>query len=100
MKTNPIVSRYVPAIGSYLRDRSNTFHRVRYEDLVQSPEESMTALSNFLELDFEEGLVEYGRQKHITKSYGDPMSVEKTPTTGHHIVEFMDPRLTCRSRGP
>lgn len=74
---NPIVSRYVPAIGWLLRERPVDFVHVRYEDLVRDPEPHMRRILSYIGLDFEEGCVEYGKQKHITKSFGDPMSVER-----------------------
>jgi len=74
---NPIVGPYVAAIGKFLRDAAVPAVRVRYEDLVKDPEPEMRRVLAHLGLDFEEGVVEYGRQKHISKSYGDPVSVER-----------------------
>ena len=76
-ETNPIVKPYVDAIGRFLIARPVPSVRVRYEDLVQSPEPEARRILDHLGLAFEPGCVEYGKQKHITKSYGDPMSVEK-----------------------
>lgn len=75
--TNPVVKPYVQAIGTFLHEAQVAHVRVRYEDLVQDPEREMRRVLEHLGLDFEPGCVDYGRQKHITKSYGDPMSVEK-----------------------
>ncbi len=75
--TNPVVSRYVGAIGQFLTDKPVDMVRVRYEDLVQNPETEMKRVLDHLGFEFEEAVVNYGSKKHITKSYGDPMSVEK-----------------------
>lgn len=76
-ETNPLVEPYVSGIGEFLTNPDVPSVRVRYEDLVQQPEAEMRRVLDHLGLEFEEGCVEYGRQKHITKSYGDPKSVEK-----------------------
>lgn len=75
--TNPIVAPYVRAIGSFLIDQPVPHVRVRYEDLVQEPEREMKQILDHLRLPYEPGVVDYGKQTHITKSYGDPMAVEK-----------------------
>lgn len=77
METNPVVGPYVKAIGSFLHTQAVPYVQVRYEDLVRDPEPEMRRVLAHLGLSFEPGVVEYGKQKHITKSYGDPMSVEK-----------------------
>jgi hypothetical protein len=74
---NPIVQRYVPAVGALLRERPVDCVHVRYEDVVQDPEASMRRILEHLGLPFEPGCVEYGQQQHITKSFGDPHSVER-----------------------
>jgi len=74
---NPIVQRYVPAIGALLRQRPVDFVHVRYEDVVRDPEAQMRRITDHLGLPFEAGCVEYGRQQHITKSFGDPHAVER-----------------------
>ena len=76
-EANPLVKPYVNAIGTFLIQKPVPMVRVRYEDLVQNPEPEIRRILLHLGLPFETGCVEYGKQKHITKSYGDPMSVEK-----------------------
>ncbi|MEE8408045.1 MAG: sulfotransferase [Myxococcota bacterium] len=76
-ETNPLVQPYVSGIGDFLVNKPVPYVRVRYEDLVQDPESEMRRVLAHLELDYEQGCVDYGKQKHITKSYGDPKSVEK-----------------------
>jgi hypothetical protein len=75
--TNPVVGPYVAAIGKFLREKPVPAVRVRYEDLVKDPEPEMRRILDHLGLSFEPGVVEYGKQKHISKSFGDPMSVER-----------------------
>lgn len=83
-EANPVVARYVAAIGSFLLEPGVDVVRVRYEDLVQNPEGEMHNVLAHLGLPFEPAVVTYGEQKHISKSYGDPMGVEKhkRPVTG------------------
>ncbi len=76
-RANPIVARYVPAIGRFLRERPVPFVHVRYEDLVRDPEAELCKIFDHLPLPFEPATITYGRQAHISKSYGDPMSVER-----------------------
>jgi hypothetical protein len=75
--TNPVVPSYVPAIGKFILEKPVPFVKVRYEDVVQEPEREMKRVFEHLGVPFEVGVVDYGKQKHISKSYGDPMSVEK-----------------------
>lgn len=77
LKTNPIVQDYVPAIGEFLRSRAVNMIRVRYEDLTTNPETEMQRIAQHIGLEFEPDLVTYGNQEHITKSFGDPMTVHK-----------------------
>lgn len=74
---NPIVGHYVPAIGEFLLGQKVPYVHVRYEDLVQEPEAAMRRVLAHVQLPFEPGVVTYGMQKHISKSYGDPVSVER-----------------------
>jgi hypothetical protein len=76
-EANPILRRYVPAIGSFIIERPVPFVQVRYEDLVTEPEGEMRRICAHLGVEFEPETITYGRQQHISKSYGDPMSVER-----------------------
>ncbi|MED5464111.1 MAG: sulfotransferase [Myxococcota bacterium] len=80
---NPIARHYVPALANFMRDATVPFVHVRYEDLVADPTTQMTRILNHLNLEFEPNVVTYGNQAHITKSFGDPMNVErhKQPVT-------------------
>ena len=84
---NPILERYVPAIARFLRERPAPIHPIRYEELVKAPEDHMRSLSEFLGLNFEQAMVDYGDADNPTsaaRGLGDPMKVasEKRPTTG------------------
>lgn len=75
---NPIIERYVPAIARFLRDANTPYFHMRYEDLVQNPAEIMERACAYLELPFEDGMVEYGKKKEPTrKGLGDPIGVNQ-----------------------
>lgn len=76
LEQNPLVEPYVESLGSFLVKNPDVVH-LRYEDLVACPEDEMRRVLDDWGLEFEEACVEYGRVSHITKSYGDPMSVER-----------------------
>lgn len=83
---NPIIERYVPAIARFLRERPVPLQHIRYEELVAEPERLMRDACDFLALDFEPGMVDYGEaapQHSAARGLGDPMKVasEKRPTT-------------------
>jgi hypothetical protein len=78
---NPVVERYVPAIARFIRQNQAgqgvpTFV-VRYEDLVQDPADWLRRMFDFLGVPHEEAAVEYGKHKHIKKSFGDPVTVNQ-----------------------
>lgn len=76
---NPLLERYVPAIGRFLREAPVALHRVRYEELVRDPEGHARAMADFLGVEFEPGMVDYGSgadaQRESTRGLGDPMTV-------------------------
>ncbi len=83
---NPIIERYVPAIARFLRERPVPLQHIRYEELVAEPERHMRAACDFLGVDFEAGMVDYGEaapQQASARGLGDPMTVasETRPTT-------------------
>jgi len=85
---NPLLERYVPTIARFVRTASVPIHRVRYENLVQEPEENARTICSFLDLDYEPGMVDYGSKADSpgasTRGLGDPTTVSKEsrPTTG------------------
>lgn len=84
---NPLLERYVPAIARFLREQSVPFHRVRYENLVQEPEENARQICAFLGIEFEPDMVDYGSAPNArgesTRGLGDPTNVarQSRPTT-------------------
>jgi len=84
---NPLLERYVPAIARFLRTTQVPVHRVRYENLVQEPEEHARKICKFLDIEFEPGMVDYGTAPDAkgasTRGLGDPTNVaqKSRPTT-------------------
>ncbi len=76
-ETNPIAREYVPALANFMRNAEVPYVHVRYEDLVQNPVAEMTRILDHIGLGFEPDVVTYGNKEHISKSYGDPMNVER-----------------------
>jgi hypothetical protein len=74
---NPILDRYVPAMARFLKNRPVPLIHVRYEQLVTNPQKEVNKILSFLELPFEENVIEYGRQEHEQKGLGDPVSVNR-----------------------
>lgn len=78
---NPVVERYVPAIARFIRQNENgkgvPMFLVRYEDLVQDPAGWLRRIFEFLGVPHEDAAVEYGKHKHIKKSFGDPVTVNQ-----------------------
>ena len=84
---NPILERYVPALARFLRDAPVPYLHVRYEDMVKDPEQHLAAVCEFLGIEFDPGIVEYGGRGEATtaaRGLGDPVTVAKEtrPTTG------------------
>jgi len=84
---NPVLERYVPAIARFLRERPVPFAHARYEELVKDPELVLRSLCEFLGVDYEPGMIEYGRGEEaaprVGRGLGDPITVnrETRPTT-------------------
>jgi hypothetical protein len=98
---NPILNRYVPAIARFLRDKPVPCVHAQYEMLVQNPAREMANILKFLDLPFEEGIVEYGKEIHDDKGLGDPVSVSRhsrpmTASINKWTVELLndDKKLT------
>lgn len=84
---NPLLERYVPAIARFIRTATVPIHRVRYEAFVREPEENARQICNFLGIEFEPGMVDYGASPtargESTRGLGDPTTVarQSRPTT-------------------
>ncbi|MCX8072049.1 MAG: sulfotransferase [Candidatus Binatia bacterium] len=84
---NPILDRYVPAIARFLRERAVPMEVVRYEILVQQPEEEMRRLCGFLAVPYEPSMIEYGRHEFAFRGLGDPLTVQRQ---SRPIVDSVD----------
>jgi hypothetical protein len=80
---NPILNRYVPAIARFLREKPVPLVHLQYEKIVSDPDAEMNKVLSFLNLPFEENVIEYGKQSYDEKGLGDPVSVDRhsRPTT-------------------
>ncbi len=73
---NPLLERYIPALARFLRDRPVSALHLRYEPLVDDPEAHMQDVCAYLDLPFEEAMIEYGRTALTGQGLGDPIGVE------------------------
>jgi hypothetical protein len=84
---NPLLERYVPAVGRFVRERPVPLLHLHYEDLVSDPEAQMRRVCDHLGIAFEPAMVDYGEQeggrKRAAAGLGDPVTVarETRPTT-------------------
>ena len=74
---NPILSRYIPAMARFLRQREVPFLHVRYEELVTTPEDTLATISRYLDIPFDAGALDYKRKDVAGKGLGDPVGVKK-----------------------
>lgn len=75
---NPVVNRYVPAIAALLRTPPRNLLQLSYERLVRDPQTELAALCEFLRLEFQPTMVDYG--EHYTPpagGRGDPIKVQQ-----------------------
>ena len=91
---DPVLERYIPSIAGLLRqDSVATFH-LRYEDLVENPEDWMRKLCDYLELPYEQGMIEYDGnvdQRAAKSGLGDPIGVGKhTRPMNDHVHGWAD----------
>jgi len=83
---NPLLERYVPAIGRFLRERPVPLVTLRYEALVQEPEAALAPVCAHLGIAFDPRMVRYGESEGAApaaRGLGDPVTVarETRPTT-------------------
>lgn len=72
---NPVLERYVPAMGRFLRERPVPVCHVAYEDLVAAPEKQLERVFAFLGVENEPEVVQYGEAEPIKDGMGDPINV-------------------------
>ena len=73
---NPILSRYVPAIANFLRQKEVSFAHVSYEQLSTNPTEVLQQISSYLEIPYEPQALNY-KSATVSKGLGDPIGVDK-----------------------
>jgi len=74
---NPILERYVPAMGAFLRERPVPLLHVAYEDLVTEPAPQLERIFAFLGLENDPDAVEYGKAAPAKGGMGDPITVDR-----------------------
>jgi len=75
---NPLLERYLPAMGRFLRDRPvERIHQLRYEDFVEAPDQHVQAICSFLEIPFEADILNYAAHSYEFKGLGDPLNVDR-----------------------
>lgn len=67
-----ILGDFIPPISKFLENKQLSILHVQYENVVQDPENVTSDILKFLGLNYEKQCVDFGGQKHITKTYGDP----------------------------
>jgi len=72
---NPLLERYIPAIARFLRESPVEHVHISYEALVADPEAHLQRICAHAQMDFEPGMVEYGKTKMETAGLGDPIGV-------------------------
>lgn len=74
---NPILERYVPALGSFVRQPPvSRFYHVRYENLVTDPERELRGICAAAGLEYLPAMVDYGQKSLDAEGFGDPVGVE------------------------
>ena len=74
---NPILDRYVPAMARLLREAAVPLVQVGYERLVSAPDAEMRRVCEFLGLEFEPAMIDYGKQTFAGAGLGDPITVDR-----------------------
>jgi hypothetical protein len=73
---NPILSRYIPAMSSFMRENKGRFLHVSYEDVASKPEETLGSISSYLGIPFEPDALNY-KSSEVAEGLGDPIGVSK-----------------------
>lgn len=90
---NPVLERYVPAMAELIRQQRVPLLHVRYEQLVQSPEQELERIFTFLGLDNEPQAVHYGQHFEQQAGMGDPIGVKKHARPSEESVHKWVPEL-------
>ena len=76
-KSDHVLSQYIPAVASFLRESDVQRHVIDYQDLVADPDTQARRMLSFLGLDFESDVVHYGRVEITVGSTGDPLAARR-----------------------
>jgi len=71
---NPILSRYIPVMARFLRERPCPALHVSYENIATQPEVELKRISEFLGIPYEPEALDYKR-KAVAEGLGDPIGV-------------------------
>jgi hypothetical protein len=74
---NPLLERYVPAIGRFVRERPVPLCHVKYEEVVAAPERELERVFAYMGVENEPEAVNYGERFKADKGPGDPISVNQ-----------------------
>ena len=77
VRFNPILSRYIPVMARFLREKPAPALHVRYEDVVSQPEAELRRISDFLGIPFEPEALNYKKKEVQGEGLGDPIGVQK-----------------------
>ena len=72
---NTRIPEHIKAVADFVRRRPVEFHYARYEDIVSEPEAASKSILEFIGLDYQDAVVEYGSVPHKTASMSDPLTV-------------------------
>lgn len=75
-KFNPILSRYIPVMAAFLRERPCSILHVSYENIATQPEVELERISEFLGIPYEPEALDYKR-KDVAEGLGDPLGVKQ-----------------------
>lgn len=73
---NPVLERYLPALGRFLREAPVPHVHLRYESLVADPEAHMQDVAAHLDVPYSDAMVSYGETKVEGAGLGDPIGVD------------------------
>jgi hypothetical protein len=96
---DPIMERYVHALGAFLRQGEIPFVHVRYEDLVAEPERWVEKVYAHIGVPNDPATVDYGTRAQDHNGLGDPIGIKKhaRPST-ESLDKWADELLTDESK--
>ena len=97
---NPILQRYVPAIGRFVRERPvERLVHVRYDDLVTDPEAALRRVCDVLDVPFDPAMLRYGDTPLEAEGLGDPIGVgQHTEASTKSLTRWTEDVLRDPSR--